>query len=167
MDVVMRNIHDSHREVLRQLFNTAYFILKEEMPFASFPSLLLLQKKNGSDLRKLDSYCNDQACRRLTPFLDEPIRDEILAEIADAPILSVLFDGATDVSVTEVEIIYVRIVKNGEVKEYFCGLGNLEHANAEGVFQAIDRCLQGCGVLDWRNKIVGAGSNGAKVNIGS
>ena len=64
MDLMLNGIRRDHMEVMKKLFLTAYCVLKEEMPFTSFPSLLRLQKRNGSDLKRLDSYCNDQACRR-------------------------------------------------------------------------------------------------------
>lgn len=45
-----------------------------------------------------------------------------------------MFDGATDCSVSEVEIVYCCVLKNGEPKEFFIGLEDLEHAHAQGVF---------------------------------
>lgn len=45
-----------------------------------------------------------------------------------------MFDGATDCSVSEVEIVYCHVLKNGEPKEFFIGLEDLEHQHAQGVF---------------------------------
>lgn len=45
-----------------------------------------------------------------------------------------MFDGATDCSVSEVEIVYCRVLKNGEPKEFFIELEDLEHAHAQSVF---------------------------------
>ena len=166
MDEAILGVQRKHLEVLKKLFNTAYFIIKKEDSFTSFPSLLQLQKKNGSDLRQLDSYCSDQACRRFVPFIAEAIREEINNDISGASVLTVLYDGATDCSISEVEIIYIRIAKNGHVRECFAGLEDLEHAHAQGVYEALDRAMTGCGIPDWKEKLVGAGSDGAKVNIG-
>ena len=166
MDVHIRELEAENFDVLRKLFNTAYFVCKEEMSFSSFPSLIRLQKKNGSDLKRLGSYCNDQACRRFVPFLAEAVREKINETISDAEVLTVLYDGATDASVGEVEIVYVRVIRAGEVKEFFCGLTDIEHAHAQGVFQAVDKALTDKVGENWKAKLIGAGSDGARVNIG-
>jgi hypothetical protein len=36
-----------------------------------------------------------------------------------------MYDGATDTSVSEVEIIYVRLLQDGYPKDYFMGLVDL------------------------------------------
>lgn len=78
-----------------------------------------------------------------------------------------MFDGATDCSVSEVEIIYCRVVKaNGQPVEFFIGLEDLEHAHAQGVFDAVCRAMTKFGCPDWLDKLVGAGSDGASVNVG-
>lgn len=76
-----------------------------------------------------------------------------------------MYDGATDASVFEVEIIYVRLLEGGYPKDFFIGLQDLEHAHADGVFKAIDTAMMN---IDehWKDKLVGGGSDGANVNIG-
>ena len=71
---------------------------------------------------------------RIVPYIAQTVREEILATVTDASCLSVLFDGATDCSVAEIETVHTRVLnRNGEVKETFTGLGELEHAHAEVV----------------------------------
>ena len=55
--------------------------------------------------------------------------------------ITIIFDGATDTSVIETEIIYVRLLDNGLPKNYFLALKEVHHANAEGVFDAINRAF--------------------------
>lgn len=64
MDDAIRALNEANRAVILKLFNTVYFILKNEEPFSALPRLLTLQAKNGSDLQRLTSYRSDQACRR-------------------------------------------------------------------------------------------------------
>ena len=64
MDQCLDDMKKEHLDIIRKVFNTAYFEAKTEMSFCDFPRLILLQKKNGSDLAKLESYCTDVACRR-------------------------------------------------------------------------------------------------------
>ena len=82
--------------------------------------------------------------------------------------MTVLYDGATDASISEVEIVYCRISQSGVVKELFCALEDLKHAHADGVFAAIESAMEvNMEMPNWKEKLVGAGSDGAKVNIGS
>jgi hypothetical protein len=92
--------------------------------------------------------------------------DPIREKIENCKALSIMYDGATDTSVSEVEIIYVRLLQDGYPKDYFVGLVDLEHAHADGVFTAIDTAMNNHGSIHWKEKVVGGGSDGASVNIG-
>ena len=84
MDLAIRNLNENNKQVLKKLFNTAYYILKYEEPFAAFPRLLALQVKNGSDLTSLLSYKSDQACCRLAVHISQDIREPILESLRQA-----------------------------------------------------------------------------------
>ncbi len=54
----------------------------------------------------------------------------ILTKLREADFFAVLFDGATDTSVSEQEIIYVRVMSQGRAKNYYLALkGNFNLAN--------------------------------------
>ncbi len=78
-----------------------------------------------------------------------------------------LYDGATDSSITEVEIVYIRFLQHGSPKDVLVGLQELEHAHADGVFEAITRAMEDFIGPNWLDKVVGIGSDGASVNIGA
>ena len=52
MRTVLQNMNAQVKEKLQKLFNSAYFIRKENLAFAKFPQLCKLQMKNGVDLGK-------------------------------------------------------------------------------------------------------------------
>ena len=81
-------------------------------------------------------------------------------------VISILFDGATDASVTEAEVVFIRCVKDGVPITSFLSLEGVKHAHAEGVYEAIDNAFISNGLLDWKDKLVGVGCDGAAVNIG-
>ena len=58
---VLRNMSAEVQEKLGMLFNTAYFVGKENLAFSKFPELCKLQMKNGLDLG--ETYLNDYGCR--------------------------------------------------------------------------------------------------------
>ena len=92
---------------------------------------------------------------RFTPYIADAVPDQIREEFSDGSVFSVLYDGATDTGVMEVEIIHIRIARNGEVKEFFCALEDLEHAHAEGIYQAVERALDDSGIenIGQRNSV--------------
>lgn len=109
MDIVIQKIGDKNKIILSHMFNIAYFVLKEELPFTKFPSLVRLQVKNGSDLGRIQSYVNDKVCARFAPHISAYVREKISDEVQNSDVLSVIFDGSTDCAISEVEIVYCRI----------------------------------------------------------
>jgi len=103
---------------------------------------------------------------RLSPYIADALRDPVRDAVNNSSVLSIMFDGATDCAVSEVEIIYCRVFHDGQTHDYFIGLADLEHAHAQGVFDAINNVMSTYISPDWINKLIGAGSDGASVNIG-
>ncbi|KAJ8022231.1 hypothetical protein HOLleu_39653 [Holothuria leucospilota] len=101
-----------------------------------------------------------------TQYIVDDIREPLKDASNNARVFSVIYDGATDASVTEVEIVYCRYVRDGKPLNCFVNLHEVEHAHAEGVFSAIDNAMVSAGIENWKEKLVGAGSDGAKVNVG-
>ncbi len=64
IDIIIRKIGERNKSIVEQMFNTAYAILKHEMPFTNYPIMMEVQAKNGSDLRNLNSYATHKACAR-------------------------------------------------------------------------------------------------------
>ncbi len=75
------------------------------------------------------SYKSDQACRRLSTYIADDIRSPVIA-LQNADPISVLFDGATDNTTIEVEVVFVRYVSDGEPKSAFLSLQEAHHAHA-------------------------------------
>lgn len=75
-----------------------------------------------------------------------------------------MFDGATDVSVCENEIVYAQVVVEGVPHCVYIKTQPVEHAHAEGVLGAIETAMSS--VDDWKNKLIATGCDGANVNMG-
>ena len=61
MGIALRNMNAQVKEKLRKLFNTSYFVSKENLAFAKVLQLCKLQMKNGLDLE--ETYLNDHRCK--------------------------------------------------------------------------------------------------------
>ena len=88
--------------------------------------------------------------------------------LKNAQVLSVMVDGATDVSICENEIVYALVMDDRIPKNLFVKINSVDHANAEGVLAAIE---SGMGSVDnegwnWKQKLIPNGSDGASVNLG-
>ena len=83
------------------LFNTAYYVvyLKLLLIFI-FPQLCSLQRKNGLSLGNTCMYMNNHACKEIS-------KHNYLSYLQDRSrgFLSIMADGATDVSCLELEIV--------------------------------------------------------------
>ena len=164
MDIQIRKLNKRRRDQIERLFVTAYHVAKAELPFTNYTGLVKLQLKNGLEL--CGSYQSDKACRRFIDYIHDDVAEPILQKIKDANVMSIMFDGSTDNSVTEIELVYIRILDHGEPRNYYLGIAACEHAHADGIYAAIDGTIAKKIGIDWKAKTVGAGCDGASVNTG-
>ena len=73
---------------LGRLFNTAYFVAKEGLPFRKYPKLCSFQSKNDIVLGK--NYLTDVACGRFTSSIGESLKDNLRESFNSARFFSVL-----------------------------------------------------------------------------
>ena len=94
-------------------------------------------------------------------------RLKLVSQIRDSKFLAVMSDGSTDKSVTEQEIVYVRMANKGLVQEHFVSIESVEKADAGSVLAAIETSMvHAAGQPDWKSKLVAIGTDGASVNTG-
>ena len=84
----------------------------------------------------------------------------------DLHFFSILIDGATDSSVTENELIYLRYVDRGEPVNHYFSIEDLAHADAQGILNSIEEAFNRNRLQNWKEKLIGFGSDGASVNLG-
>lgn len=134
----IRVANADRQDKILKLFELAYYVAKRELPFAEFPHLIAITKKIGTSLPS--QYTSDQACRRFLQYIHQELKDQQIATINAASVISVLADGSTDKSVKEQELVYVRCVdrKIGQPIQCYVSIETLDNANAPGVLQGIE-----------------------------
>ncbi|KAL1268689.1 hypothetical protein QQF64_034052 [Cirrhinus molitorella] len=161
----------SEEEKRRQLkikMNIAYFIAKDEEPFVKFGPLIRLHRKNRVDINP--TYNNDVRCVEMISQIADIMRDSLSAKLKAAKCLAVLIDGDIDISNTECEIVYVRLLENGKPVNLLVGQQTLEHSHAIGVLNATKAAF--CAICpeedggSWMKKCISFGVEGASVNMG-
>ena len=83
-------------------FDIAYFVAKQELPFAIYEDLIALEKRHGVDLG--DVYENRKQCAEFVDVNAKFISQQLTEDLTKAKFYSVLTDGSTDKSVTEKEV---------------------------------------------------------------
>lgn len=166
-----RQVMLSEVEMRRQLkikMNIAYFIAKEEEPFVKFGPLITLHKKNGVDINP--TYDNHVRCAEMIGQVADLLKENLAAKLRTAKHLAVLIDGDTDISNTECEIVYVRLVEGGKPVTLLVGQQTLEHSHANGVLDATKAAFNAVCPDDnggsWMKKMISFGADGASVNMG-
>ena len=162
----LRNMESAVQGKLMKLFNTAYFVAKEEMPFSSFKSLCELQIKNDVELG--NTYFNDHACKNFIESSAEILKADLSEKLNNASprFFSAMADGSTDSGIIEQELLFVRYLNNGLPVNRFLTVQSVKHANADGILQAIDNGFNYANVMNWKDGLVGFGADGASVMMG-
>ena len=96
------------------LFNSAYYLAKQERPFSDFPDLLKLQEKNKTPGIK-ECYRNDTAVASFTDSIAKVTKDSFAKDLAKVCYFCILSDGITNSSVTEEELVYVLFLLCGKL----------------------------------------------------
>ena len=165
---IVQQLNDASFMKLDKLFRTVHAIAIHCRPFTDFTWMLELDEKKGIVVG--NTYRNDKECRAFIHAIAAVERQKIETVIAEAPFLSILSDGSTDLSVTENEIVYIRTANQGKVEMFFVGLVPVERANAPGIYGAIKQSIQTCctntPLPNILKKTVAFASDGASVNVG-
>lgn len=153
-------------ERMEKLFRTAFFVAIKERPFTDFPSLLELQEANGVNLG--ETYCNSKSCKLFIDQIAGEKQDNFKDLLNHSDYFSVMSDSSTDRSVSEKEIVYVRLIKDGYPTMKYLSLVDLKSADAVGIVKALDQAFSDFGFQsdEWRRNLVGFGADGAAVMLG-
>ena len=130
-------------------FETAYFVAKNELPMTKYEQILDLEEHHKVPV--CNAYRNGSQCGIFIDYMADDLAQLTAKKIANAKFLSVLWDGTLDITVKEKESLFVMFLnrqvegKRVCVETEFLGLQAVEHAHAQGVFDAIDRGFKNIG----------------------
>ena len=98
-----------------RLFDIAYTIAFEELPFTYYPLLIKLEQKHGMDLGV--RYANDKACASFVGEINEHLTKDLYIVSSLKPFyFALLFDGSNDKAANEKEVTSIRYVdKRGKI----------------------------------------------------
>ena len=140
----MVKLSDVEMNKMRCLFNTAYGLAKNRKPFSDMELMCAIQVKNGLDL---GSNCQNRLCARdFVVSINSTLQEENSNCVKASSFVSIFADGSTHQTICEQEVLYLRYIKDGEVKTVFASIEELDHSNALGIKAGIDSCLTKLGL---------------------
>ena len=159
---------DAELKVKRK-FDIAYLIAKENLAFSKMKPLCELEERHGVDLGQ--GYKNDQACATFVDYIAKEQQEILVRALTSAKFFSLQADGSMDAGNVENEL-YLALyfdprAKDGKVhvRNRFLSVRHPKHGTAEGLFECFQRAVSHVGIVDWEDKLVGFGCDGASVNI--
>ena len=103
------------RERMSKLFDWAYFIAKDGLPFTAFPRVVKVERKHGVGVGS--KYINDKQCHNFVLAIAETMVIDLKEEFATTLFyFSLMFDGNTDKTLSEKDVVSVKLLENGESK---------------------------------------------------
>ncbi|XP_068720447.1 zinc finger protein 862-like [Montipora capricornis] len=113
------------------------------------------------------TYANDKGCNKFVSQISTVMTEQLAAEVNSKKYISLLIDGATDAGGKENETVHCRYVKDGQPLNRLVGHKAVAHGHAQGILDTVKESFEGVGILEWKDKLVGIGADGASVNLGT
>lgn len=110
-------------------------------------------------------YTSHQIQNEILQGLADMVQSEIIKEVKENEVFSVIADETKDLQKKEQMSLVVRYYYNGAIHESFLCFKAAESLDAAGLSKMIVSCLEQHG-LDYRNNLVGQGYDGASVMSG-
>ena len=104
-------------------------------------------------------------CFRFVDYIADDLQDEVRSRIDGSRYLSVMVDAATDCTAEELDLVYVRHLQDGDIRNTYMGIGQIASASAIGHKESMEETFRAAQV-EWKAKTVGFGSDGASVMLG-
>ena len=138
-------------------------VAKHKKSISGYNWLCDLDEAKGLTLGR--TYRNINACTTFIKYIATTAKDQVADEIKKTKFVSVTSDGATDASIIEQEIVFVRYSSKGEPVAKFAGLRQPVSPDVTSLFQAIMEALEDVGLNkeELEKKLVGFGCDGASV----
>ena len=163
-----RGIAEANRtcdEAMQCLFQAAYYMGKELLPFCKFPGLCALLVSVKANITE-SLYHDEKSCAEILYSIATVVQKKVLDRVRDSKFYGVMIDESTDISVTGHLVVFASFVEEGMPQCVFLGLIHIEDGkkDAEVIFETLIRNMKEWG-LDV-DKCVAFGSDGAATMTG-
>ena len=163
----LQKMDEKTLQSMDKLFQTAFYLAWKERPFTDFPDLLDLQTLNGVGL--WGTYHNDKAAKEFITHIAGVYQDNLQKPLHKSDYFSVYCDGSTDRSESEKELVMVRVIEDFYPVVKYLKLVPPANTKADGILAAINGAFAyfGFSAREYKQKMIGFGSDGASVMMGA
>ena len=175
-------LDDQEKERMKRKFEICYILAREDIAFLKYAPFHALVERQGVEIGS--SYRRADCAKTFTHFIAESQQQNFLhSMMSTTKFFSFLMDWSTDAGNTEVELVLVLYCQKDDVAHeiisciWCLAVVNPTHSSAEGLIDSLGEALRRLGVEDIRDQqqvlgatgpvLVGGGTDGASVNIGS
>ena len=164
---------------LKAKFEICYVLARESLAFVKYAPFHALADHQGVNLGQ--GYKTADSAKRFTHFIAEAQRKLFLHSLSSTKFVSFLMDGSTDAGNMEQELVLVVFCVKDEAAQQirsctrYLAVISPERGTAEGLVDCLGEALKRLGIdmkdedifSEGRPALVGGGTDGASVNIGS
>ncbi|KAJ8050501.1 hypothetical protein HOLleu_03728 [Holothuria leucospilota] len=131
-----------------------------------FRTIALLERKHGVDVGH--SYLHDKACREFIGEISWCFLQDLKKNFERKPFYcSILFDGSTDKTLSEKEIVSIKIIdQEGKPTTKLLGIAEPTSGRAESIYEALKVKAEEVSLFLTKSCVAMA-ADGASVNFGS
>ena len=155
-------LHADKIAVTEKVFRVAYVCAKENLAFTKHPAIIECHKLNGTNMGSL--LFSPVTCQDIITHISKEMRALLIHEVIKSETyFSIMVDESTTISSKCTLIIYIRILFDEEVTNYFLDLVELEDKSGNGIAKAIFETLlkNGLNIDILHRKFIGFASDGA------
>ena len=167
----LSTLDEGSRQVVTRKFEVAYMIAKEKLPFIKMKPFCMLEQHHGVNLGH--GYINDHACATFVEYIAQDLQRILLKILSSVKFFSIQSDGTTDAGTIEDELFTIQYFDpksddgSVHVRNKFLTVRQLKRGDAQTLFECFKAAMEYIGITDWRNKLIGFGTDGASVNTGA
>ena len=150
-----------------KLLQTAFYLAWKERPSTDFPDLLDLQTLNAPGV--WGTYHNDKAAKEFITHIAGVYQDNLQKQLHNSDYFRVFCDGSTDRSESEKELLMVRVIVDFYPVVKYLKLVEPANTKADVILAAINGAFAdfGFSAREYKQKMIGFGSDGASVMMGA
>jgi len=160
-------LHANQIVATEKVFRVAYLCAKENLPFAKHPAIVACHQLNGAEMGSL--LYSAVTCQDIVKHISSEMKEALISYIRTSGTkFSIMIDESTSISAKCCLIIYIRLVFEDEVTNYFLDFVEVEEKDGRSIAQCIIQTLADSGLsVDLLKKsLIGFASDGASAMRG-
>lgn len=129
-------LSDLNLKTTEYVFNTAYYIAKNQRPYSDLPKLIDLLSKNSLSMRRI--LQSDKSCSNIINYISLEIRKKICHDIIEHKRkVCVIVDESTTLSQKTMLVICLRTAIAENIVTLFFDVVELNNTSADSIKNAI------------------------------